>query len=885
MKKRKFADVVLVFDSYYRDKPNAVALILKRILLCCGVNLCALMYIIRIYQLSVNGLLAGTICVLASILFSILFVFVKKLIAIPSVLLIVGLVIWRIGTPFFERLSLFWDKILLIMDGRFFHSAFFISNSVTQINPQFLAYQRSELLGVILLISVFSFITAACLFNKIHSLPMIFVWIILWIPALVGEKLYFNWWLVPSISLYIAVVAMSISYSQGLAIGKGVTSYHGVVKYNEISFLRHTAKQPYTSRVVSRHEYYSKYYSLGAYLFTIFIILGIVSSILLSGTDGFEYSDFYNFLNSVGPTTQRSSPFESGALSEYFTNPKYNVNFRDATLGIGSPGQSNQEILSVTNSGKLPVYLRGDIGIDFKRGSWTSPVRTDIYNTLWTQTALSSVFRPAELNALSAYIDDVSSGDLIIHPLDSCLVHQQDVTVNYLCDTNIAFLPAYATDFGYYENEMFDIYGDFVARANKKYDTVSTLNFTALVPDYTNVDAISGELGTETVRDVNSLIGARFFEINDYFDEFCGSINVFSQYRDYVNKVYLNVPDELVEPLAEFISANNLEIYGRDISDVSAIYQTAAWVADFLRDNYTYSLFANIDPNNPIMSFLNDVKSGHCALYASSMTLILREMGIPARYCTGFVAQPSGGEPQILRTKNLHAWCEVYLGRLGWVTFDPTSAAAMGEIGISDISIPNSLGQFSIPQISVDISSNSVQSDEISSDSSSEIDSSDSESNNTGESDSIIVPLGSNKVNPLPFILGISGFVIVAGLTAFAIYRYKILEYDAKKALKRYHKSNDSDLLLAKIHDIMRICGFCPNRGELPDDFYMRADESLGCAIYSNHEVLEAAAFGKSERSDCRALARLLENLYNQAEKNSKFTRKIRLRKNLVKNK
>ena len=732
MKKQKFADVVLVFDSYYRDKPNAVALILKRILLCCGINLCALMYIFQIYQLSVNRLLAGIICVLASILFSVLFVFVKKLIAIPSIILIVGLAIWRIGEPFFERLSLFWDKILLIMDGRFFYSNFFISNVVTHLNPQLPEYQRSELLGVILLISIFSLITAACLFNKIQSLPMILVWVILWIPALVGEKLYFNWWLIPSVALYIAVVAMSISYSQGLAIGKGVTSYRSVVKYNEISFLRHTAKQPYTSKVVNRHEYYSKYYSLGTYLFTVFAILGIVSAILLNGTDGLDYSGFYDFVNSIGSTNQHSSPFESGALSEYFTNPGYNMNFRDATLGISSPGQGNQEILSVTNSGELPVYLRGDIGIDFTGGSWTSPVNTELSKGLWEQTELSDVFRPAELNALSAYIDDRNSGDLILHPLDSCLVYQQDVTVNYLCDTNVAFLPSYATDFGYYENEMFDIYGDFAARANKKYNTVSTLNFTALVPNYINVDSLSGELGSETVRDVNYMIGTDFYKINDYFDKFCSSTSVFSRYQDYVNRAYLDVPDELAEPLDVFISANNLGLHG-GVLDVPEVYQTAVRVADFLRDNYTYSLIAPIDPNNPIMSFLNDVKSGHCALYASSMTMILREMGIPARYCTGFVAQPGNGEPQVLRARNLHAWCEVYLGQLGWVTFDPTSAAAMGNFSTSDISIPDFSGDFSVPQISISISSDSEQSSEVSSDSSSKTDDSNNKSNDSEE--------------------------------------------------------------------------------------------------------------------------------------------------------
>jgi transglutaminase-like putative cysteine protease len=96
-----------------------------------------------------------------------------------------------------------------------------------------------------------------------------------------------------------------------------------------------------------------------------------------------------------------------------------------------------------------------------------------------------------------------------------------------------------------------------------------------------------------------------------------------------------------------------------------------------LQENYVYSLTAENDSENPVMSFLTETKSGHCSLYASAMTLIMRELGFPARYCTGFVVNPAGTEGHVtLRARNLHAWCEVYLGELGWVTFDPTGSAA-----------------------------------------------------------------------------------------------------------------------------------------------------------------------------------------------------------------
>lgn len=877
MRKRNFSDVVLVFDSYFSDKPNAVMLILKRILLCCGVNLCAMMYIIQIYQLTVNKVVAGVCCVMASILFSLLFVLVKKRFAVPGIFLIVGLVIWRIGEPFWEQMSLFWDKILLIMDGRFFSAQLFLKNNISYIDSRYLAYQSAELLGALFLISVFSLITAACLFNKIHPTPMITSWFILWIPALVGEKLYFNIWLIPSLALYLAVIAMAISYSQGLAIGAGITSYSGVVKNNEAAFIRRTAKQPYTAKVVNRHGYYSKYYSLGIYLFTVFSLLGVTSSVLMHSSDGLDYTKLYDMVNSMGTKAQNSKPFENGALSEYFTNPTNNVNFRNSTLGLTSPGQSNQEILLVTNSGSLPVYLRGDIGIDYTDGSWTSPVGSD-FEGVWA--VLSTYFRPAELNAL--YNNLEYSG--FSQPSASGYIQQQDVTVNYLCGTNVAFLPAYATDFGYYENDMFDIYGDFAARANNKYETVNTLRFTALVPKYINTDNSNGENGLFLVDNLNEYVNSYRLssELDTYFDEMCGYEGVNSIYRAYVNNTYLNVPEKLVEPLAEYIHNHNLS-FNVNLSDKAGKYRAAVQIADYLRENYVYSLTAPIDFNNPVMSFLNDTKSGHCALYASSMTLMLRMNGIPARYCTGFVAQPSEGEPMILRSRNLHAWCEVYLDELGWVTFDPTSAASMADINIGNISLPTLSGEFSAPEISLDISLSSEQSSEESSELSESSVDSDEKSSSDGETSLGAVPSDNGKVNPLPYILGITGIAAVVGIVMLLIYQYRMLGENAQKALKRFSKSNDADLLLKKIHDVMRIRGFSPGRGELPDKFYLRADKTLGCAIYSNHEVLEAAAFGSSDRSDCRALAKLLENLYNRADHDSNFMEKIRLRTNFVK--
>lgn len=98
----------------------------------------------------------------------------------------------------------------------------------------------------------------------------------------------------------------------------------------------------------------------------------------------------------------------------------------------------------------------------------------------------------------------------------------------------------------------------------------------------------------------------------------------------------------------------------------------------YLIGNYGYTLdFVGRSADNPIEDFLFEEKSGQCEYFASSMVLMLRSQGIPARLVTGFL----GGEYNpfegyyIVRDSNAHAWVEAYLPGEGWSIFDPTPPA------------------------------------------------------------------------------------------------------------------------------------------------------------------------------------------------------------------
>ncbi len=86
--------------------------------------------------------------------------------------------------------------------------------------------------------------------------------------------------------------------------------------------------------------------------------------------------------------------------------------------------------------------------------------------------------------------------------------------------------------------------------------------------------------------------------------------------------------------------------------------------------------------------FLFDLQQGYCVYYATAMTVMLRELGIPARYVEGFAVSPSadyteddsGERVYSVLNSQAHAWVEAYFPGYGWLTFDPTPRADLPGI-------------------------------------------------------------------------------------------------------------------------------------------------------------------------------------------------------------
>jgi MYXO-CTERM domain-containing protein len=68
------------------------------------------------------------------------------------------------------------------------------------------------------------------------------------------------------------------------------------------------------------------------------------------------------------------------------------------------------------------------------------------------------------------------------------------------------------------------------------------------------------------------------------------------------------------------------------------------------------------------------IRQGFCEQYATTMTMLMRAKGYPARYVLGYLpgAIEQNSLLQQVTAQQRHAWVEVFFPTYGWITFDPT---------------------------------------------------------------------------------------------------------------------------------------------------------------------------------------------------------------------
>ncbi|HET7143795.1 MAG TPA: transglutaminase domain-containing protein, partial [Anaerolineales bacterium] len=158
-------------------------------------------------------------------------------------------------------------------------------------------------------------------------------------------------------------------------------------------------------------------------------------------------------------------------------------------------------------------------------------------------------------------------------------------------------------------------------------------------------------------------------------------------YPQEIRTGYLSLPETVpqrVRSLARELTIN-----------VTNPYDKAKAIETYLR-KYPYTLdLSPPPPDRDIVDyFLFDLKKGYCDYYATSMIVLARAAGLPARLVIGYatgIYDPLKAE-YVIHESDAHSWVEIYFAGAGWVEFEPTASQLQ-------ITLPDELPRESISPI------------------------------------------------------------------------------------------------------------------------------------------------------------------------------------------
>jgi len=127
---------------------------------------------------------------------------------------------------------------------------------------------------------------------------------------------------------------------------------------------------------------------------------------------------------------------------------------------------------------------------------------------------------------------------------------------------------------------------------------------------------------------------------------------------------YLSLPDNFPDDLREQAASI---VEGKQNS-----YAEAVALQDWFRENFEYDLSVSYGSGTKGMREFLEARRGFCEQFASTFAAFARSVGIPARVAVGFTPGVKEDGSYVVRSRNAHAWPEVWFNNVGWVSFEPT---------------------------------------------------------------------------------------------------------------------------------------------------------------------------------------------------------------------
>lgn len=189
--------------------------------------------------------------------------------------------------------------------------------------------------------------------------------------------------------------------------------------------------------------------------------------------------------------------------------------------------------------------------------------------------------------------------------------------------------------------------------------------------------------------------GAAGFEVNNiseridflnYTDEVSLELNWenFAYTTDDLANVQVTIPPGFVDylQLPDSFPVRIRALTSEIVQGQTSLIGQVTAIENYLKNSDTFR-YSKIDAVLPdidedyVEQFLFDTRVGYCDNFSTAMTVMLRSIGVPARWVKGFSTGEAVGSEQsgtrfAIRNNDAHSWTEVYFEGFGWLPFEPT---------------------------------------------------------------------------------------------------------------------------------------------------------------------------------------------------------------------
>ena len=886
---RDNAQVIVLVGNTYRRNVNPLPVIAVKLMLTYMLAVGTIMSFMDMYDIPFEFGSAIAQILLFVTAFMPIFIFIKKRYAIPVLAVGVGAVYYFFHSDINEACLLFKDYLFIQLDGRLLSTLQYVPVNSHAFLTRTQDFTSAMNMAMLIIICIVCFICVLCCYKKFRTLPVIIMWCVMFIPAFLSEDADYSIYTLLAVTAFFGLYAIASSnsfYSKIPAVG----AKRNEVKNDEKAFRKNLSKKNPVQTAKSELSRYGRNSLCG--ILAALITFGAAFGSQKLFTD-MTYIDTEEVINStVKFFTDIGEYFSlvfsgntSGLFSGYFSSDNFFIN---NNIELNAPPQSaNDPVLKVTSSGENGMYLVGDIGVDFDGRSWIGVQRKISQNELYSgEYNISDSFSPEQIVQMTRYLnmsgllseknlsdheyryidthyemsdyDDMRAAISTMEGISGgepvFLYSSQNVNIEYLKNTNVVFKPFLPDNNSYMSNENFKYFGDTVIRIADRKNWMKSFESNVTLPVNSALFAVTLDSSDDNEKiSLLQTVGYTYEEARRYIDDK-------KEYDRYVYDTYSSVPksekDNIKRFIAEFESEDG---DNAGIVDNKMLY--AYGMCEYLRTHYQYSLNADntSDRSNTMLgNFLFNTKQGHCALYASTMVLALREKGIPARYITGFTTgklnfnEYAGVYEKTIHENSLHAWVEVYSDDFGWIPFDPTGYGGNSNFANSTDPSQTEAPITSVPETTTTTTVQTTTTVSSDTERTTAPVTSSPDSDSSGVTDGVT----ESKID-LSVVLRIA-IAVSAVTVAFAavIIFINSVKRRNEKRMRYFRKSENTAQAVKEMYGfIMKLFAatdIAPIGTELPEEFALRADKELlplgmDISLVKIMRIIEKAEFSNSD--------------------------------------